>query len=98
MVSRYNDDLVETMEEVLKIEDDEASALASELAELTGEGLNAAVTIAIRERLERERKARDREVRLQRVRALAAEIRQHMEHPLPGSDHSWLYDEDGLPR
>jgi antitoxin VapB len=86
------------METDLKIESDEASALAGELAELTGESLDAAVTAAIRERLERERDARDRRPRLERVRVLAAEIRQHIEHPLPSSDHSWLYDQDGLPR
>jgi antitoxin VapB len=84
---------VKTMEAALKIESKEASTLASELAELTGENVDTAVTTAIRERLERERDARDRRARLERVRALAAEIRQHMDHPLPSSDHSWLYDE-----
>ena len=86
------------MDRELRIDSDEASALAAELAEVTGENLDSAVTTAIRERLERERQARDREARLRRVLALAAEIREHMEHPLPSSDHSWLYDEDGLPR
>ena len=85
------------MEAELKIEGEEASALASELADLTGESVAAAVTEALRERLQRERQVRDRQARLERVLALAAEIRQHMEHPLPSSDHSWLYDENGLP-
>jgi len=85
------------METELKIEGEEASALASELADLTGESVAAAVTEALRERLQRERQVRDRQARLERVLALAAEIRQHMEHPLPSSDHSWLYDENGLP-
>ena len=86
------------MDRGLRIDSEEASALAAELAEVTGENLDSAVTTAIRERLERERQTRDRGVRLRRVLALAAEIRENMEHPLPSSDHSWLYDEDGLPR
>ncbi len=82
----------------LNITSDEAYALAAELAELTGESLATAVTAALRERLEQERRARDLEARRKRVRAIAAEIRSHLDHPLPSSDHSWLYDEDGLPR
>ena len=43
----------------LNIKSEDAYRLASELAELTGENLTAAVTAALRERLDRERKARD---------------------------------------
>jgi antitoxin VapB len=42
----------------LNIKSDDAYALASELATLTGESLTAAVTEAIRQRLERERRPR----------------------------------------
>jgi antitoxin VapB len=86
------------MDMQLNIKSEEAYALASELAALTGESLTGVVVHALRDRLEREKKLRDREQRKQRVRAIAAEIRSHLEHPLPGSDHSWLYDENGLPR
>jgi antitoxin VapB len=86
------------MGQQLNIKSEDAYRLASELAELTGESLTAAVTIALRERLERERTERDRETRIQRVRAITADIRRHIEHPLPLSDHSWLYDDDGLPK
>jgi antitoxin VapB len=81
----------------LNIKSDDAYALASELATLTGESLTAAVTEAIRQRLEREKAARGREERLRRIRALTAQIREHLGQPLPASDHSWLYDDDGLP-
>lgn len=81
----------------LNIKSDDAYALASKLAELTGESLTTAVTTAIRERLERETKMREREARVERIMALAAEIRAGMEPPLPTSDHSWLYDDNGLP-
>ena len=29
--------------------------------------------------------------------AIAARVRSHLIEPLPSSDHSWLYGEDGLP-
>ena len=43
--------------------------------------------------------AREREVRERsdRILAIAADIRSHFKLPLPSSDHSFLYDEDGLP-
>jgi antitoxin VapB len=81
----------------LNIKSDDAYRLASELAALTGESLTAAVTAALRERLEREQRARDLETRRRRLTELATEIRSHMREPV-SSDHSWLYDENGLPR
>ena len=80
----------------LNLKSDDAYALASELATLTGECLTTAVTEAIRQRLERERASRAKEERVRRMLALAAEIRAHMQEPV-SSDHSWLYGEDGLP-
>jgi antitoxin VapB len=83
----------------LNIKSDDAYRMASRLAELTGESLTTAVTTALRERLEREEQARDREQRKRHIREIAADIRRHMKQPLPTSDHSWLYDEDtGLPK
>jgi antitoxin VapB len=86
------------MGQQLNIKSEDAYRLASELAELTGESLTTAVTTALRERLEREQAARNRGARMARVRGITAEIRRNMREPLPSSDHSWLYDEDGLPR
>ena len=45
----------------LNIKNDEAHKLATELAQLTGENLTAAVTLALRERLTRERRRRNTE-------------------------------------
>lgn len=42
----------------LNIKNDEAHKLATELSRLTGESLTAAVTLALRERLSRERRRR----------------------------------------
>lgn len=85
------------MGQQLNIKSDHAYAVASELSELTGESLTNAVTVALEERLEREKRARDRETRIQRIRMFAAEIKAHMD-PDATSDHSWLYDENGFPK
>ena len=83
----------------LNIKDEDAYRLASELAALTGESLTAAVTAALRERLERERRERDieRAARLARIAALAAEIRASIPGPVSSTDHNDLYGPDGLP-
>jgi antitoxin VapB len=85
------------MGQQLNIKSEDAYALATRLSELTGESLTSVVTTALRERLERQEKLHDREARKARIRTIAAEIRAHMEKPLPSSDHAWLYDENGLP-
>ena len=82
------------MDAELRIESEEASRLAGELAELTGESVEAAVTSAIRQRLDRER---EKAAKMKRLRELTAEIRAHLTGPV-SSDHSWLYDENGLPK
>ena len=81
----------------LNIKSEDAYRLASELSELTGESLTSAVTVALRERLERKRASHERETRSARLLEIAADIRKHMREPLPSSDHSWLYDENGFP-
>lgn len=83
----------------LNIKSDDAYVMASRLSELTGESLTTAVTEAIRERLDRAEKAQSREHRLAELRKITADIRQAMGESLPGSDHSWLYDDEtGLPK
>ena len=78
------------------IESDQAYKLASELASITGESLADGLTEAIRQRLERERVVRFKEVRIRRILMLPAEIGVHLKEPV-SSDHSWLYDDIGLP-
>jgi antitoxin VapB len=81
----------------LNIKSDDAYALATELAALTGESLTAAVTEALRERLERERRVREKAEKVERIMALAREIRAHMTEPVASSDTDELYDQDGFP-
>lgn len=85
------------MGQQINIESDRAYAAATQLSALTGESLTTAVTLALEERLERERRARDKEGKLARLRELADAVAARME-PGTTSDHSWLYDEDGLPK
>ena len=80
----------------LNIKSDEAYALVAELAELTGESMTVAVIGAVRQRLDQERRARDKALRAARMLEDAAQIRAHMREPV-SSDHSWLYGDDGLP-
>jgi antitoxin VapB len=81
----------------LNIKNPETHRLATELAKLTGETLTQAVTEALRERLER--------VSRQRQKATAAELlaigqrcADHLHKPATSVEHATLlYDEQGLP-
>ena len=55
----------------LNIKNDETCRLARELAHLTGESMTGAITVALRERLERERRRQDKDALLRDMRAIA---------------------------
>ncbi len=80
----------------LNIKSGDGYRLAAELALLTGESLTTAVTEAIRERLEPERRARDPSRKLARLHAIAAETRASLRAPTAVRVVE-LYDEQGLP-
>jgi antitoxin VapB len=81
----------------LNIKNEEAYRLASRLSELTGESLTSVVIKALRTELERRERELDVEAEVDRIMAIAKEIRAHMREPV-SSDTSWMYDEDGLPK
>jgi antitoxin VapB len=83
---------------VLNIKNPEAHRLARELAGLTGESMSAAVTEAVRERLERVR--RDRGAGLaDRLLAIGRDCAPRLKEPYRSADLAeLLYDERGLPR
>ncbi len=83
----------------MNIKNKETHRLARELAELTGETMTGAVTVALKERLEREKRERSVEERLRRMRAVADRIAKLPRRPGPSAaDHGdFLYDERGLP-
>jgi antitoxin VapB len=82
----------------MNIKNEEAQKLAHELSELTGESLTAAVTEAVRERLERLKSAQGASL-ADRLLRIGKECAAHLKEPFRSADHGdILYDERGLPR
>ncbi len=84
----------------LNIKNGEAHELARELARLTGESLTEAVTVAVRERLERVRQT-DSGIRstADLLLAIGRDTAPRLPEPLRTIEHGdLLYDESGLPR
>jgi antitoxin VapB len=82
----------------LNIKNDEAHSLAQELARLTGESMTAAVTEAIRERLERVRGNSNKGL-AERLMEIARECGPRWKEPYRSIDHgALLYDEKGMPK
>jgi antitoxin VapB len=82
----------------LNIKSKEAHRLAQELASLTGESMTAAVTAALRERLERLRREQGKGL-ADHLLAIGRDCAAHLEEPFKTADHGdLLYDERGLPR
>lgn len=82
----------------MNIKNEETHRLARELARLTGESVTAAVTVAVRERLERVRRAQGASL-AQHLVAIGKDCAEHMKEPYRSVDHAeLLYDERGLPR
>ncbi len=82
----------------LNIKNEQTQRLAKELAKLTGESMTAAVTGAVRERLERVRNARGSGLSDQLMK-IGKDCAAHLREPFRTVDHGeLLYDEKGLPR
>ena len=83
----------------INIKNQEACDLASELAQLTGETMTGAITVALRERLEREKSERSAEAQAQRLLAIGERCASMMGDGPSAVEHGdFLYDERGLPR
>jgi antitoxin VapB len=78
----------------LNIKNKETHQLAVEVAELTGETMTEAITVALKERLQRLRRERDVPAVLSRVQAALAGLRPET----PENHATLLYDDRGLPR
>ena len=75
----------------LNSKNEETQRLARELAQLTGETMAGAITVALRERLEREK-------RLRRMRAISKRVAKSLRPGPSALEHGdFLYDERGLP-
>jgi antitoxin VapB len=83
----------------LNLKNEEAHRLAQDLAGLTGESMTTAVTVAVRERLERIRKEQNRETFLAEIMVLAKTCAKHLGKRGRALDvNKLLYDENGLPK
>jgi antitoxin VapB len=82
----------------LNIKNQEAHRLAAELAKITGESLTAAVTTALRQRLDRVRQEKAPSL-ADRLLEIGRDCAARLEEPVRSADHAdLLYDERGLPR
>lgn len=84
----------------LNIKSDEAHELTRALAELAGESLTQAVTVAVRERLDRLRRLRaTADERAASLLAIGRDTAPRLSETTRTVDHGdLLYDEQGLPR
>ena len=83
----------------LNIKNEETCQLARELAQLTGESMTGAIMVALKERLERERRGRSVEARVLELQAIGQRCaRQLRDGPSAAEHGDLLYDEHGLPR
>lgn len=81
----------------LNIKNAETTRLIQELAALTGETQTMAVTVAVRERLERVRHLGDAGL-ADRLLAIGADTATRLREPWRSAGHGeLLYDENGLP-
>ena len=82
----------------LNIKSDAAHRLARELAELRGISLTSAVTEALREKLERERRRSHEKPLSEELLEIGNRCAAHVKKPAKSSDHGkMLYDQKGLP-
>jgi antitoxin VapB len=82
----------------LNIKNPETHKLARELAELTGESMTEAVTVAVEERLQR-LKQDDKAARKARIMAIAKDAASRIKEPYKSRNwDEYLYDERGLPK
>ena len=76
----------------LNIKNEETCQLARELAELTGETMTGAITVALRQRLEREKRVKELHAIGEHCASLLRDGPSAVEHG------DFLYDEHGLPK
>ena len=83
----------------LNIKNDETCRLAGELARLTGETMTGAVTAALRERLEREKRRRGADALARELHAIGQRCASLLGPGPSATEHGdLLYDERGLPK
>ena len=80
----------------VNIKNEETCQRARELADPTGETMTEAVTVALQERLERQREIAER---LKSIREISKRVSSRLGAGSSAVEHGdWLYDENGLPK
>ena len=83
----------------LNIKNDETCRLAGELARLTGETMTGAITVSLRERLEREKRQRNAQALTRELHAIGQRCASLLRPGPAAVEHgNLLYDEQGLPK
>ncbi len=83
----------------INIKNEETCRLARDLAQLTGETMTGAITVALRERLARARGELGAEARVRRLLAIGKRSASRLRDGPSAVEHGgFLYDERGLPR
>ena len=83
----------------LNIKNERTCTLARELAELTGETMTGAISVALRERLDREKRQRGAEALAADLHAIGKRCAALLGPGPSAAEHGdYLYDERGLPR
>ena len=83
----------------LNIKNEETCRLARELSFLTGETMTGAITVALEERLERERRERSVEARVRELHDIGQRCALLLRDGPSAVEHGdLLYDERGLPK
>ena len=83
----------------LNIKNEEACQLAGELARLTGETMTGAITVALKERLAREKRRRDVDARVRELHAIGQRCAKLMGEGASSLEHGdLLYEKRGLPK
>ena len=83
----------------LNIKNDETCRLAGELARLTGETMTGAITVALRQRLVREKRLRNVDARVEELLAIGRRCAELLEPGPSAVEHgNLLYDDRGLPK
>ena len=81
------------------IKNDETCRLAGELARLTGETMTGAITVALRQRLAREKRLRNADARVEELLAIGRRCAELLEPGPSAVEHGeLLYDDRGLPK
>ena len=83
----------------LNIKNSETCRLAGELARLTGETMTGAITVALRQRLAREKRLRNADARVEELLAIGRRCAELLEPGPSAVEHgNLLYDDRGLPK